>query len=128
MQQLKTRGAGELKSTMHHRRASRRYPMKQKVIFSCEAVDALFPSASGFTENVSATGISFVTEVAVEVGSYISLNLHIRTEADQARTILLHAEGTVLRVESAGTRKRIVAEIRFQEDPEEGFAVSSTIQ
>jgi PilZ domain-containing protein len=128
VQQLKASGAGDSKSAMHHARVSRRYSLKELVIFFCKTDEALLFSMTGVTENVSTTGIAFLTEAAVEVGSYISLNLQIRSAADEQKTISLHAEGSVLRVESAGARKRIAAEIRFQDDPEEGFVVSSTIQ
>jgi c-di-GMP-binding flagellar brake protein YcgR len=128
VQQLKTRGAGDLKGTMHHARVSRRYSLKEVVIFSCKSEDALLPPLSGFTENVSTTGIAFLTEGAVEVGSQISLNLQLRSATDRTKTILLHAEGTVLRVELAGNRNKVAAEIRFQEDLEEDFAVPNMIQ
>lgn len=113
---------------MHHARVSRRYSLKELVIFSCKGDDALLTQATGFTENVSTTGIAFLTEAAIKVGSSISLNLHLRSRTDEGKTILLRAEGTVLRVEPAGARSKIAAEIRFHDDPEEGFAVSNTIQ
>ena len=128
MQQLKTRGAGDSRSTMHHARVSRRYPLKEVVIFSCKGDDAMLSQVTGLTENVSTTGIAFLTEAAVQVGSYISLNLHLRSATSEGKTILLQAEGTVLRVEPAGSRNRIAAEIRFQDDLEEDFAASNTIQ
>jgi hypothetical protein len=130
VQQLKTRSAGDSKSIMHHGRVSRRYPLKELVIFSCKGEDALLSAVTGFTENVSTTGIAFLTEAAVVVGSYISLNLHLRSVTNEGKTILLQAEGTVLRVEPAGRQNRIAAEIRFQfqDDLEEGFAVLNTIQ
>jgi hypothetical protein len=84
--------------------------------------------AIGSTENISTTGIAFLTEAVIEVGSYLSLNLHLRSAGNGGRSILLHAEGTVLRVEAVGKRSRIAAEIRIHEDFEEGFSVSSTIQ
>lgn len=128
MQQLKTRGAGDSKSAMHRARVSRRYSLKEQIVFSCKGTDAMLSQATGVTENVSTTGIAFLTEATIEVGSYISLNLHPRSITGEGKTILLHAEGTVLRVEQAGTRNRVAAEIRFQDDLEEGFAVSNTIQ
>lgn len=88
----------------------------------------MLPPATGFTENVSTTGIAFRTEAAIEVGAYISLNLKLQSVTDEGKTILLHAEGRVLRVEPTGSQNRIAAEIRFQEDLEEGLAVSNTIQ
>ena len=88
----------------------------------------MLSQVTGLTENVSTTGIAFLTEAAVEVGSYISLNLHLRSATSEGKTILLQAEGTVLRVEPAGSRNRIAAEIRFQDDLEEDFAASNMIQ
>ena len=128
MQQLKTRGAGDSKGAIHHARVSRRYPLKGHVVFSCNGDGASSPAKTGFTLNVSTTGIAFLTEAAVEVGSYISLNLHLRSVTDERKTILLQAEGTVLSVESAGSLNRIAAEIRFQDDLNEDFAVSNSIQ
>ena len=127
MQQLKTRGAGESRSKMHHARVSRRYRLKEVVIFSCKGDAAMLSQVTGLTENVSTTGIAFLTEAAVEVGSYISLNLHLRSATSEGKTVLLQAEGTVLRVEPAGSRNRIAAEIRFQDDLEEDFAASNMI-
>jgi PilZ domain len=80
------------------------------------------------TENVSSTGVSFLTDSVVEVGSRISLDLHLRSLSDEEKMILLHAEGTVTRVEPAGRQTRVAAEIRFQDDLEEGLALSRTIQ
>lgn len=128
MQQLKTRGAGELKSTMRHARFSRRFPLNGLVIFTCKSDDALPSMETGLTENVSTTGIAFLTEAAVQVGSHISLNLHLRSVGNVGKTILLQAEGTVLRVEPVGRQNRIAAEIRIQDDLEEDLAVLNTIQ
>lgn len=126
--QLKTRGAGELKGTLRHARVSRRYPLNELVIFSCKSDVALRSTETGLTENVSTTGIAFLTDAAVQVGSCINLNLHLRSATKQGKTILLQAEGTVLRVEPAGRQNRIAAEIRFQDDLDEDFAVLNTIQ
>jgi hypothetical protein len=125
---LKTRSAGGSKSTMYHSRASRRYLLREKVIFSCKHADAIFASAIGFTENVSTTGIAFLTEAAVEVASRIALDLHLRPATGKGNTILLHADGSVLRVEPVGNQNRIAAEIRFLDNFEESFTVSNTIQ
>ena len=112
---------------MNHGRVSRRYPLKGLVIFSCKNNNAMLRPATGSTDNVSATGIAFFTEAVISVGSYISLNLHLRSTSE-GKTILLHADGTVLRVEPAGTQNKIAAEIRFHDDLEGSFAVSSAIQ
>jgi hypothetical protein len=98
------------------------------VTFLCNGEDAGMPPGLGVTENVSKTGICFLTDAAVDVGSSISLNLHLRSLRDAEKTMLFHAEGTVLRVELTGLRNKVAAEIRFQDDLEEGLAVSSTIQ
>jgi len=128
VQQLRPRGMENSKSTQEHARVSRRYPLRELVIFSCWGNHVTVERGTGFTENVSTTGIAFVTESAVAVGSSINLNLHLRSVTDEGRTILLHAEGTVLRVEPSETRSKIAAEIRFQDDLEEDFAVSTKIQ
>jgi hypothetical protein len=112
---------------MHHSRVSRRYPLKELVIFSRKGDDTTLSHVTGLTENVSATGIAFLTEATIEVGSCISLSLHLRSVTNVEKTILLQAEGTVLRVEAAGRQNRIAAEIRFEDDPDEDFAVSNTI-
>ena len=128
MQELKTRSDVKSKITLHHARVSRRYPLKGLVIFSCKGDDSLLSPVTGLTENVSTTGIAFLTEAAIDVGSYISLSLHLRSVTNEGKTILLQAEGTVLRVEPVGRQNRIAAEIRFQDDLEESFAASSSIQ
>jgi PilZ domain len=102
--------------------------LKEVVTFSCKSEDAGMPPMSGVTENVSKAGICFLTDAAVEVGSRISLSLHLRSLRHAERTILFHAEGTVLRVESTGMRNKVAADIRFQDDLEEGLAISRTIQ
>jgi PilZ domain len=127
VQQL-TRSAGDFKRIMSDARVSRRYPLKELVTFSLTGEDAGSPLGLGVTENVSKTGICFLTDAAVNVGSSISLNLYLRSLRDAEKTILFHAEGTVLRVELTGLRNKVAAEIRFQDDLEEGLAVSSTIQ
>lgn len=128
MQQLKTRSAGDFKSTMHPARVSRRYPLRELVTFSCDDEDAAWSDESGVTENVSTTGIAFLTDAVVEVGSSIRLDLHLHSLTDEEKTILLHAEGTVMRVEPVGPQSKVAAEIRFQDDLEEDFPISRTIQ
>lgn len=128
MQQLKTRSAGDFKSTMHHARVSRRYFLRELVTFSCDGKGAAWSAEFGITENVSTTGIAFLTDVVVEIGSSISLDLHLHSLTDEEKTILLHAEGKVMRVEPAGPQSKVAAEIRFQDDLEEGFVLSRTIQ
>jgi hypothetical protein len=113
---------------MHHTRVSRRYPLKELVAFWCNGHETGIPPGLGVTENVSRTGISFLTDGVAEVGSTISLNLHLRSPTDAEMTILLHAEGTVLRVEAAGPQNKVAAEIRFQEDLEGDFSVSRRVQ
>jgi hypothetical protein len=113
---------------MHHTRVSRRYQLREMVAFWCNGHEMGTPSGLGVTENVSRTGISFLTDGVAEVGSTISLNLHLRSPMDAEKTILLHAEGTVLRVEAAGTQNKVAAAIQFQEDLEGDFSISRSVQ
>jgi hypothetical protein len=128
VQQLKTRSAGDFTSTMQHARTSRRYPLKELMTFFCGDDEVERSASLGVTENVSTTGIAFLTDAAVGVGSSICLDLHLRSLTDEEKTILLHAEGIVMRVEPAGPQNKVAAEIRFQDQLDEDFAVSRTIQ
>lgn len=123
--QQRTRIIEAAADCMRQARLSRRYRLEEVVTFAPR--DEPEPVMTGITENVSATGIAFVTETAIDVGSFISLNLYLRS-ADQERTILLHAEGKVLRVETTATNTKIAAGIRFREDLEEGIVSSRMIQ
>ena len=101
--------------------------MKQRVTFVSRGENQDPSNGGGISENVSAGGILFLTESKIEVGASISLDLHVPTLYAE-KIITLHAEGTVLRVEPAGTDHKVAAEIRFDEDPEDGFASTHTIQ
>ena len=90
MQELKTRGAGESQKQDASRESLQaRIPWKEVVIFSCKGDDAMLSLVTGLTETLETTGIAFLTEAAVEVGLYISLNLHLRSATSEGKTILL---------------------------------------
>jgi hypothetical protein len=126
VQQLRTRIAGDSERSMQSR-VARRYPLTELVTFVCKGKGPPFSPIAGVTENVSSTGILFLTEETIEVGSAISLTLYIPSR-DPARTIMLRAEGTVLRVEPAGGKKRVAAEIRFQDDLQGRFDSTRSMQ
>jgi PilZ domain len=126
VQQLKTRIAGESENSMQSR-VARRYPLTELVTFVCKGKGPPFSPIAGVTENVSSTGILFLTEETIEVGSAISLTLYIPSR-DPTRTIMLRAEGTVLRVERAAEKSRVAAEIRFQDDLEGRFDATRSPQ
>lgn len=122
--QLKS-SADKSMSSRHQARLSRRYPLSELMTFFC---DGTVRAEHGQTINVSTTGILFVTEAPVSVGSSINLQLHLRSVMNRDKLVVLNALGTILRVEDAGERSRVAAEIRFQDDIEYGFAVTHTIQ
>jgi hypothetical protein len=119
---------GRFRGTMPDARASRRYLLKELLTFSCADGKADSAGMLGRTENVSASGILFVTVADVQVGAGISLNLHLRSHRVPEKLITLHAEGTVVRVDSAGKRNLVAAEIHFRDDIEEEFSLTHTIQ
>lgn len=126
VQQLKTRIAGNSEDSMQSR-VARRYPLTELVTFVCKGKGTPFSPIAGVTVNLSSTGILFLTEETVEVGSAISLTLYIPSR-DAARTIMLRADGKVLRVEPAGEKNRVAAEIRFQDDLEGSFDATGSKQ
>ena len=122
--QLKTRGAGDFKPTMHPTRLPRRYPLRETLTFICEGNTAF---AQGQTVDISSTSIRFVTNSVVPVGARITLKLHLRSLADDGRFIVLDAVGKVLRAEAVGTKVKVAAEIFFLDDWDDDFAPRQTI-
>jgi PilZ domain len=114
---------------MRQARAFNRYELKEVITFSCGSDSPLAPLNVGMTENVSTSGILFITAAEVEVGSRISLALHLHSLSHEKRSIKLRAQGVVLRVEPVWpASNKVAAQIRFQDDPEEGFLESTAIQ
>jgi hypothetical protein len=114
---------------MRQARAFKRYKLREMITFSCGPVNAQALEMSGVTENVSTSGILFTTGAEVEVGSRIDLALYLDSLGRGRRSIQLRAEGVILRVDAVGPESnKVAARIRFQDDPEEGFLVSTAIQ
>lgn len=109
---------------MHRTRISRRYPLREMLTFVCEGN---ILSAHGRTENISSSGIVFVTDTVVPVGARITLQVHLRSMADEGKFIVLDAVGKVLRAEAVGPRVKVAAEIRFLDEFGDDFAVRPTI-
>jgi len=128
MQQLKMRSNKAPISYMRQARLSKRYRLKEMVTFSCGFEKRLTPQMTGVTEDVSTSGICFVTGADVEVGSNISIDLYLRSASRETRSIQLHAEGTVLRVEAIGMgSNKVAASVFFREEPDEGFLESNAL-
>lgn len=110
-------------------RLSKRYRLSEVITFTFGLPSELGAQMVGITEDVSRTGICFVTGASVEVGSQISLDLYLRPVSHVTRSILLQAEGIVVRVEAAGIgTSRVAAFVRFQEEPNDDFLESTSIQ
>lgn len=122
--QLKTRGAGDFKPTMHPTRLPRRYPLRETLTFVCEGNTAF---AHGQTVDISSTSIRFVTNSVVPVGARITLKLHLRSLGDDGRFIVLDAVGKVLRAEAVGSKIKVAAEIFFLDDLDDDFTPRQTI-
>lgn len=92
--QLKTRSAGDFKTLRHQTRISRRYSLREML-------------AQGQTENISPTGVLFVTDSVVPVGAGITLKVHLRSITDADNVIVLEAVGKVLRAFRSAERSRL---------------------
>jgi hypothetical protein len=130
MQELKTSSNGAPASYMRQARMAKRYRLREVVTFSCGSENRMVPQMTGVTEEVSTSGISFITGADVEIGSNITLDLYLRSASRETRSIQLHAEGIVLRVESNGTGggNKVAASVCFREEPDEGFLESNAVQ
>ena len=103
---------------MRETRMSRRYLLREVITFTCIRRDNSV-SQTGVTENVSSSGVLFLTSARVEVGSYIGLDLFLRMVSRQTHSIKLHAEGVVVRVEPVDSLFRVAANIRFEDEQSE---------
>jgi len=129
MQQLKTRTIGPPSQYMRETRMAKRYRLRGVVTFWCEFEGHSTSPMVGITEDISVSGISFVTRANVDLGLQINLDLYLQSANREARSIHLRAQGEVVRVEAAGFgESKVAARILFKDEPEEDFWASGTVQ
>lgn len=73
-------------------------------------------------------GVSFLTTAKVKSGAYIKLDVYLPSFHNQSRGMILHGEGTIVRVEQMGFEKKVAAEVLFEREPEATFLVANVIQ
>ena len=113
-------------STVTDLRKANRYQLNAPVLFSCKRSHGKLHEAEGVTRDVSAKGIFVLGAEAPEVGAYIELDAFLPAVRGRGKTVKLHAEGRVLRVEElAGAGMGFAAEVLFQPEPQSGDTILS---
>jgi hypothetical protein len=96
-------------STRIERRATQRFDLQQPVRIRLAAGAA---EGNGFTQDLSARGVSFYTDFAVAEGAALELTLVMPSEITLGENMRVRCRARVLRVTSTGVGdKRIVAAV-----------------
>jgi hypothetical protein len=100
---------------MNERRTTRRYDLSLPVLIRVRA-DKMVDSKTGKTRDISSRGLYFVMDRDLEGGSQVDLVLTLPAEITRGREVLVHARGTVVRVEprieDGNTRMGVAAVIK----------------
>ena len=107
-------------------RKARRYQLNAPVLFSCQRSGGKLQVSEGVSRDISMRGIFVLAADAPAVGAHIELDAYLPAVSGQGRTVKLHAEGRVLRVEVQGAPATgFAAEVSFQPEPESGDTILS---
>ena len=115
--------------TVHERRKAKRYQLSAPVFFSWERSDGKLQACEGVTRDICMRGIFVMAADVPEVGAYIELDAYMpavseRGRTMRGRTVKLHGEGRVLRVEAELRAGRgFAAEVFFQSEPQSSDTV-----
>ena len=100
-------------------RKAKRYQLSAPVLFLWERSDGKLQESEGVTRDISMRGIFVLTARVPEVGAYIELDAYLPAANGREKTVKLHGEGRVLRVEAQGARRMgFTAEVFFQPEPQ----------
>jgi hypothetical protein len=81
------------------KRGARRFPLRVPVSVSRSSTDSDLPSESAELRDVSARGICFYLESAIEQGAQIGFTLTLPPEITLTESIRVQCKGRVVRVE-----------------------------
>jgi len=90
---------------LHEKRAARRFALQVPVRVELEG--EANPKEDAQIRDVSARGICFFLESAVEQGSAIAFTLTLPPEITLTDSIRVHCQGRVVRVEASGPNGRL---------------------
>lgn len=96
-------------------RKSNRYAVSAPAFFCWENPDGNLREGQGTTRDISIIGVFVVAECPLSPGSHIELDVYLPSVSGRARSVQLHGEGKVLRVEGReGATTGFAAEVLFQ--------------
>lgn len=109
-------------------RKAKRYQLNAPVLFSCQRSGGKLLVSEGVSRDISMRGIFVLAADAPAVGMYIELDAYLPASSGQGRTVKLHAEGRVLRVEAqGGPATGFAAEVFFQSEPQSGDTILGSV-
>lgn len=88
------------------RRANRRYPIQSEVHFRAVQGSHGF-RGTGFTVNMSSSGILFTTRTSIPAGTWVTLEVSWPVLLDRQKPIKLVTHGKVVRAENSHVAVRI---------------------
>lgn len=119
--------SAEWQAIVRELRKSNRYLLSTLVFVSWRDPNGRLVTISGITRDISMQDISFLAATAIEVGAYIELDVYLPSQNNHRRGVMLHGEGTIVRVEPLGAvEKMIAAEVLFETEPEATFLVGAS--
>lgn len=95
----------------HERRAGQRFDFQIPVSLR---VAGSHREGHGFTQNLSAKGISFCTEMALAEGEMLEVTLVMPSEITMAESMPLRCRGKVLRASPSGVPIKCVAAVHLE--------------
>ena len=107
-------------------RRTNRYRVSAPAFFCWEPPGGILQQGKGTTRDISATGVFVAAERTPSVGLHIELDVYLPAVSGRPRSVQLHGEGKVLRVEGReGAPTGFAAEVLFQTESSGGPTILS---
>ncbi len=118
-----------LDASTEHRKV-RRFDLCAPAFFCWTGPDGNLQTDQGATQDISARGVFVLCTSGPPVGGHIELDVYLPALSGAPRSVQLHGEGKVLRVDREdGRRWGFAAEVAFQAESSNGMTVlNSKIQ
>ena len=105
-------------------RRTNRYRVSAPAFFCWEHPDGSLQQSKGTTRDISAIGVFVAAECAPSPGLHIELDVYLPAVSGRPRSVQLHGEGKVLRVEGRkGAPTGFAAEVLFQTESSGGSTI-----
>lgn len=104
-------------------RKVKRFDLRAPAFFCWTSSDGTLQDGEGTTHDIGARGVFVVCNCSPPLGGHIELDIYLPAPSGAPRSVQLHGEGKVLRVDRAdGVSNGFAAEVVFQTENSNGIA------